>query len=301
LLRNTNNSCLRDEVRGSSIVFVAMLRPYVNKNWTLEKRMDALEQHYRVLEAKGRLLSFNEKQYFDLIKLGPEYADLRVMVDKPRWMRSEGEIAVSLFCRDHRIYTAMLLVTGTPGNNRLVIGAIQGWGMPHAREVYVELTHALHGLRPRDLLINVLKMLAANLGCSEIHGISDSCHKSNHRLSSATKSIGYDEIWQEYGGRLNSEGFFVISTELKKREPAEIPSRKRAQYRRRYELIDYIRSRIDHSFSANERVLVNHHHLANKEAAPEKCGVFFQVLFILFHDLSEVADLGYLWNAVGVC
>ncbi len=288
-------------MRDSSGVFVAILRPYVNKKWTVEKRMDALEQHYRALEVKGRLLAFNEKQYFDLVKLGPEYSDLRVVVDKPRWMRSEGEIAVSLFCRNHRIYTAMLLVTGNTMDKRLVVGAIQGWGMPHAKDVYVELTHTLHGLRPRDLLINVLKIVADNLGCSEIHGISDACHKSSHMLSRATKTTGYDDIWLEYGGSLNTDGFFVISTKLKKREPADIPSRKRAQYRRRYELIDEIQRRINHSFAANERVLVNHCHLEKMAEASERFGVLFQIVFFLFHGFTEVADLGGFWTVASAC
>jgi len=29
------------------------------------------------------LFAFNENQYIDLVQLGPEYLDLRVVVDKP--------------------------------------------------------------------------------------------------------------------------------------------------------------------------------------------------------------------------
>lgn len=262
LRRNRNNALLLDELRDSSRVLVALLRPYVNKKWSVAKRLEALEQHYLALGDKGRLLVFNEEQYLDLIQLGAEYLGLRVVVDRPGWMRSEGEIAVSLFCQNHRIYTAMFLVAGQRGSRRLVVGAIQGWHTPHARQMYVELTHALHGLRPRDFLIDVLKMIAANLACSEILGISDACHRSRHWFSRANKQTAYDAIWLEYGGQLDAEGFFVISAELRQREPTEIPARKRAQYRRRYEFIQNIRRRIDHSFATNERVLKTHRHSA---------------------------------------
>lgn len=256
--RNQNNLILLEELRNSPKIFGSMLRPYVNKTWVFEKRLDALEQHYRAIGEKGRIFVFSEKQYIDLIQLGSEYLDLRVVVDKPGWMRSEGEIAVSLFCQEHRIYTVMFLVTGDSGNRKLVVGAIQGCGRQHAKNLYVELTHALHGLRPRDLLICVLKIVANNLGCSEILGVSDACHRSAHLFSGANKEADYDDIWQEYGGKLNSEGFLAISTEMREREPTEIPSRKRAQYRRRYELIHDIQQRINKSFATNERVLMNH-------------------------------------------
>lgn len=304
LHRNRNNPILLDELHNSSRVFGAMLRPYVNKNWAVAKRLDALEQHYLALEDKGRLFAFNEKQYLDLVQLGPKYLDLRIVIDKPSWMRSEGEIAVSLFFQTHRIYSVMFLVTGNSGCRRLVVGAIQGCGRPQAKSMYVALTRALHGCRPRDFLINVLKMIATNLGCSEIYGVSDACHRSGHLLSRAAKATVYDDIWQESGGQQNSEGFFVISTELRKREPDEIPARKRAQYRRRYELIHNIQQQINHSFATNERVLMNHLHLEQK-AAPTKCDALFQIALVMFYDhldhLEEVVDLQHLWDVARIC
>ena len=260
--QNNNNQFLLDELRSSSRLFVAILRPYVHKKWTISKRLVALEQHYLAIAEKGRLFAFNENQYIDLVQLGLEYLDLRVVVDKPVWMRSEGEIAVSIFYQQHRIYTAMFLVTGNSGCRKLVIGAIQGWGgESHAKELYVEITRALHGLRPRDFLISMLKIIATNLGCSEIMGVSDACHRSVNLFSSATKQTAYDGIWKEHDGQLNSEGFFVIPTELRQREAAEIPARKRALYRRRYELIHDIQQKINHSFDTNEWGLMNHPHI----------------------------------------
>jgi uncharacterized protein VirK/YbjX len=101
----------------------------------------------------------------------------------------------------------------------------------------------------------MLKIIV-NLGCSEILGVSDACHRSVNLFSSATKQAAYDNIWQESNGQLNSEVFFVIPTELRQREAAEIPARKRALYRRRYELIHDAQQKINHSFANNERVLM---------------------------------------------
>lgn len=257
-LRCSDNPLLCEEMRSSPLVFHAIHRPYVNRKWRLGERLEAIEQHYHALLGRGAFLNIAASQYFDLLQFGPGYLNLRVVVDRPKWMRGEGEVAISLFHRDHRVYSAMFLIAGEPPD-RLVVGAFQGWNHPEARDTYVALTHALHGMRPRDFLLNILKLVAAALGCREIWGVADACHRSEHALVRAgAKKFGYDEVWKEHGGELNRQGFFVIPAELKLRAPGEIPARKRAQYRRRYALLAEISQSIEEAFAKGDRRLREH-------------------------------------------
>lgn len=253
-----DNPGLAKEMREFPRIFRIIDRSYIHKDWSLDQRLTAVAQHYRALEASGAVLDIGANQYFDLATLGPEYMDLRIVVDRPRWARAEGELAVSLFCREHRIYSAMLLLLGTPGSRRLVIGAFQGRGASDAKATYVQLTRALHGLRPRDLLVNVLKLIARELGCVEIWGISDACHRGGGAYFGRCKHTSYDEIWTEHGGCLNAEGFFAISPTVRRRDLQDLPSRKRAQYRRRYRLLDDIGKRIHDVFISGERTVKEH-------------------------------------------
>lgn len=257
-LRCRGNPALSAEMQSSPLVYRAIHRPYVNKNWNLAQRLQAIDQHYLTLLDRAALLDIADTQYFDLLRLGPEYLDLRIVIDRPRWLRGEGELSVSLFHQEHRIYSAMFLIVGEPDYRRLVIGAFQGWGNAGAREIYVRLTRALHGMRPRDLLVNILKMVAANVGCIEIWGIADAYHRGAHALVRCGKNVSYDEVWAEHGGKQNSQGFFVMTAELRLKECAEVPSKKRAQYRRRRELIEDMQSRIRHSFATGERHVLEH-------------------------------------------
>lgn len=261
LRRNKYNQNLIDELNDSSRILAPILRPYVHKNWTIQKRLEVVEQHYQALQGKGQLFIFSNKQYINLIQLGPEFLSLRVVVDKPGWMLNEGEFAVSLFYQIHRIYTATCLIMQDGEHRSLVIGTVQGWNNPDAKQVYVDITHHIFGLMPRKLLIHVVQIIAKNLGCASIYGVSDACHKSKHRLSHATGKINtIDQIWQEHSGQLNADGFYVFSSDIQQRDPAEIPSRKRAQYRRRYEFINQIQQQIQHTFDTGERVLMTHQH-----------------------------------------
>jgi uncharacterized protein VirK/YbjX len=251
IIRNIDNSALLHELSRSRHIFKVFLVPYVNRKWSIGRKLEALEQHYVALnEEKGKLFNFDDNQYIDLVQLGHEYLNLRIVIDKPHWMRQEGEIAVSLYCGEHRIYTAMILIAGHRPHRRLIVGAIQGRGISGSKELYVKLTHALHGLRPRDFLISVLKMIAQNLECSEIHCISDECHRSSKPFSRARKQLSYNEIWEEHEGRKNSEGFFVVPGRLCEREITDIPSKKRAQYRRRYDFIRLVEQQISDQFAS---------------------------------------------------
>lgn len=257
-LRCTGNPILAAEMQSSPWVYRAIHRPYVNKNWSLVQRLEAIEQHYLALLDGGSLLNIAGTQYFDLLQLGPEYLDLRIVVDRPKWMRAEGEISISLFHQAHRIYSAMFLITGNSACRRLVIGAFQGWSGAEAKDVYVRLTHALHGLRPRDFLVNVLQIVATSLGCAELWGIADDCHRGTHAFVRSDKHVSYDEVWREHGGKPNGQGFFVMPTALRMKDIAEVPSKKRAQYRRRYKLLDEVRSRIQRSFADGDRYVQEH-------------------------------------------
>lgn len=268
-LRCAGNPLLSAEMHSSPFVLRAMHRPYVNKDWNLAQRLEAIEQHYLALLDRAALLNLAGTQYFDLLRLGPEYQDLRVVVDRPGWMRGEGEVSVSLFHRNNRVYAAMFLIAGEPPNRRLVIGAFQGWSNAAAKEIYVQLTHALHGLRPRDFLLDLLKMVAESIGCIQIWGVADANHRATHALVRTEKHVSYDEVWREHGGQLNGQGFYVMPAELRLREIGQVPSKKRAQYRRRYELLEELRQQIRRVFAQGERSIKEHGRNDEEECATD--------------------------------
>lgn len=257
-INGVDNVLLLEEVRRSPVTYAAIYRPYVNKRWGIRHRLKAIEQHYLALRDRAALFNIDATQYFDLLQLDSQYLDLRIVVDRPKWMRAEGEVAISLFYQNDRIYTAKFLIIGGPHQCSLVIGAFQGWSGADAKEIYVNITRALHGARPRDFLVNILKIVAANIGCVDIWGVSDACHRSEHWLVRAEKHASYDEVWIENGGQLNSQGFFVMPTDLRQRDLADIPSRKRAQYRRRYELLDELRDRIAENMAVGSWTVLVH-------------------------------------------
>lgn len=216
-----------------------LYRKYVNRHWRAAQRMEAIEEHYNLVRTTAPLLNLAPDEYIDLVKLDVLQNNLRVVMDRPHWMNREGEMGVSLFLGTERVYTAMFLLRGTPADMKLIIGCVQGKSLDTGSNLYKELTKELHGMRPRDFLLNLVTIISEKLGCREILGISDKAHFSKHWYSRAFKHAAYDTIWEEHGGvRTDDRQFFSLPTKIIKRADAEITAKKRALYRRRYLFLD---------------------------------------------------------------
>lgn len=243
-LKPNSNPLLEKEISHFREIREFVFRPYVNRYWRMAQRLSMIENHYLLAKEYAPFLDLAHNECLELASFDVGNEKLRIIIDRPKWMRREGEIGISFFFGIDRIYTAMFLLSGTPDNIRLIVGNLQGDGRGRA-DLYKKLTKAMHGMRPHDFLIHTIKMLAAALSCNEIWGISDDAHRSSHWLSRAMKISTYDKIWLEHGGCKDSDsGFFKIPARIDKRTDEETPTRKRALYRRRYQFLDELQSKI---------------------------------------------------------
>ena len=236
---DTSNPALLEMLSYRPDIVGAVRHPYVNTTWTARRRLRAIQLHYSLLRGPLEVLRFSPQRQVRVTTLAAGDASLDVILDKPKWFLHEGEVAINLFRNGQRLYSLVFLLGRSEGCKAAYVGALQGMGSAQALDVYRELTHALHGLRPRDLLIDAFRVLCRELGVERIFVVSDhsSMNKSGYfdRIETPTS---YDSAWLEHRGEPAEEGFFELPTASSRRPPDAIPSRKRAQYRRRYEMLD---------------------------------------------------------------
>jgi uncharacterized protein VirK/YbjX len=105
-----------------------------------------------------------------------------ITLDKAKWFVREGEIVLNLFKEDHRLMS--LAFTFAELNNELVIyiGALQG-RLPsnETLEMLKQVTKSMEGLRPADLLLEILRAIALNIGVKQIFAISDENRHHRHK------------------------------------------------------------------------------------------------------------------------
>ncbi|HLW75224.1 MAG TPA: DUF535 family protein [Gammaproteobacteria bacterium] len=234
-------------------IYEKPFRPYLHKDLTRAECLRVLREHYLFLQrhAPGALIEAmvrNKPFILNEHSVGELEEPLILNLTYARHMQQEGELTLSLgrsdsvdTLHDHRWITALTFVVqyGASGWEMLV-GGIQGGHTEHSKEDMKLATHVFHGMRPKHLLLHLLREIAASWGISRIYAISDDAHcymRRRYRGRITIKS-SYAELWTDVGGRPAANGFYSLPLGQGQRSLEDVPSRKRAQYRRRYALLE---------------------------------------------------------------
>jgi len=222
--------------------------PFLNAGWDADTRLKAFRRQFDYLQEMGPAFTFEVTESIELppiAALGEEYL---IILDKPAWFQREGLLTLNIFRDNLRLFSLNFSFDEVRGKRAVVIGAVQGRRIDGALDEYRQLTRLAHGIRPRDLLIDILRMIAAAVGAERMIAVSDACR--HHRHPFFGKPIGrelpldYDAIWKDRGGVEIDGGFFELPLERQVRALETIPPKKRAMYRLRYAMLDEVEKHI---------------------------------------------------------
>lgn len=135
------------------------------------------------------------------------------------------------------------------GGNQLLVGCMQAVA-GNTADVLREATRDLHTLQPR-LLLRALKLLAGHLGCTGIQAVSSRHHVYHSpRYRRRGKLLpDYDELWRLAGGTLRPDGNYALPLAIADKRLEDVPSNKRATYRRRLELTESLQAQVRLAFA----------------------------------------------------
>lgn len=234
----------------------AVVWPYQCLGWDAATRLERIDSHCKAIDVLGAGLNFPIDQALQLLNLGDLSPGLRVVLDRPKWFMREGQLAMNLFAGELRIYTLAFSFGSFPDGMAAYVGAIQGSNTSGIQDAYKELTKSLHGMRPRDFLVELFRTFCRCLDVLRIYAVADARrqHRSEYfgAAKASTLTLNYDEIWAERGGVKVNEDFFVLSSEAAVRNLDDVPSKKRAMYRRRYEMLTELEQKLCSTMRAEE-------------------------------------------------
>ena len=87
------------------------------------------------------------------------------------------------------------------------------------------------------------RRFAERLQVEQILAVSNDVHIfRGERYQDKNKKIlsDYNSFWEAVGGECDKQGYFHIPLNIARKDESEIASKKRAEYRRRYQLLDTI-------------------------------------------------------------
>jgi uncharacterized protein VirK/YbjX len=214
--------------------------PYQCSGWGVGERLRRLRIHCAEVDRLGTPLTFAPSEKLVLADLDAQLPGLRIVLDKPHWFMREGGLVLNLFTDTFRAFSLAYSLYRTPDGRLVgVIGSLQGRNRDNALDLYRDLTGALHGLRPRDFLLEVFRMWCRMAGVDDIRAVTQRGRHHNHPYFGKSELLlDYDEIWRDRGGVPIDEMFFALPVSPERRDLETIKPNKRSLYRRRFVFLD---------------------------------------------------------------
>ncbi len=198
------------------------------------------------MDTLGKPFAIGVDEYRNLIELEDLLPLTHVTIAMQPWRFREGLLTLGLCTAEGCIFTLSFILSDTKQGIVALVGGIQGASLPGIGDVYRQATKTAHGMRPKDLLIEVFRSLCRAAGIDTIKAVSDAARHQRSAYSLRRSNgrdpveLGYDTTWRERGGVLGNDGFFDVPVSVDRRTEAEMPANKRSMYRRRYALLDTI-------------------------------------------------------------
>lgn len=224
------------------IFYMCRMHAYVIKGSDLSLLSDRLEGHYQMLDK-----AFGQDKVAQIHGEGLTIwqrdmgtAEIRVVLQYVHIMRFEGQMCIRLYVGDTCIYYAHVHFY----DNAIWVGGIQG-GKGQLEQNKI-LTKASYGIRPQNFIYLALIGIAKKLNLRAIYGISSEYHVYQNENKSKEKVIfDYSAFWQELGAEASDDGvWYSLPLEYPRKPIEDIASKKRSQYRNRYQLMDDFESEI---------------------------------------------------------
>ncbi len=227
-------------VAANPAIYAKLARKFACSTFDQKQRLLVIRQHYQFLASvsehvRRRILDEDGLEVLQFEQAGCNHS-FRLII--ARESSREGEMTLRWTVDSRRVAdVTFVFCLSSHYEPCLLIGGIQGCRPDAAPDQFRDLTKAMHGLRPMPAVIHVLRALAAALDVRLLVAVGDKNHVLGRKRALGRLQISYDRIWLESGGVAQPDGNFLLPLATPVKDLSEIPSQKRAMYRRRYELM----------------------------------------------------------------
>ena len=216
-------------------------RPYASRQLACADRLALLEGHYRFLWQAGAraLVERAARQSVVLAAFeGKDGALYRLQLTAIYDSYREGELCLRLTRDSQPLYLASFLFLPRADGVSLQLGALQGLRSEAGKLAVKEATRALHGCRPKNLMVAALRDFGDFFACTNLFLV---CNDNRIALNARRRrhiAADYDHVWQElHALRMRDGNYHLPCAPYRVPDLAELPSKKRADARRRGELL----------------------------------------------------------------
>ena len=231
---------------GYPYVYEQATRAFFYYKSTFEERARLIEENMRFLSARFNddfMLKLYGDKKIELwrMPLDETLGEMNLVLCAESGQRKEGLAAVMFnLPGDVPVYQILFWIARSGDDWAMWIGAMQGANVDDARELIKRITKKCHAYRTKNLILYAAQAVARSLGVKKIFAVTNEGYYANNHVRRDRKlKTSFSDFWAEAGGIPTSDARFYELPLIETRKTVEeIPSHKRAQYRRRFAMLD---------------------------------------------------------------
>lgn len=252
---------LQQVAAGYPFVYEQATRAFFYYRSTFEERARLIEDNMRFLSARFNddfMLKLYGDKKIELwrMTLDDTLGDMNLVLCAESGQRKEGLAAVMFnLPGEVPVYQILFWIARRGDDWSMWIGAMQGPNVDDAKELVKRITKRCHAYRTKNLILYAAQAVARSLGVTKIFAVTNEGYYANNHLRRDRKlKTSFSDFWAEAGGTPTDDArFYELPLTETRKTVDEIPSHKRAQYRRRFKLLDELDAAIAETLRRFER------------------------------------------------
>lgn len=258
----TQSELMKKIAEGYPFVYEQATRAFFYYRSTFDERTRLIEEHMQFLSARLNddfMLKLYGDKKIELwrLQLDETLGEMKLEICAESGQRKEGLAAIMLSLSDETpVYQILFWIARSPdGDWAMWIGAMQGPNVDDARDLIKRITKKCHAYRTKNLILYAAQAVARSLGVKKIFAVTNEGYYANNHIRRDRKlKTSFSDFWQEAGGVPTDDArFYELPLTETRKTVEEIPSHKRAQYRRRFALLDELDAAIDNELRRFKR------------------------------------------------
>lgn len=227
------------------LIYGQQMHPCFYRNSSREHRLHFLKSHFLFMERthKEDVIKHIYSSTIDPIVFYDEDTKLSFRLNYHRDMSREGLLWLLIEMNDNLLYKITFWFMEHNGVPTLCIGALQGGKTTLDDNRF--FTKKFWGLRPQNMALTVLRWYAKSLGIRHLYTFPKHSLWSTH----INEQTAITEFWQEQGATpVKNTPFIELALDVPHKDLAEVATRKRSMYKKRYDFLDNLRDHMQVHF-----------------------------------------------------
>lgn len=217
---------------------------------TLKERADLIINHFNIEQERLNdewFVRLNTDEHYKIWQSDQEDINWYTTLHMAPGQRKEGLLAVNMYVDRIPLYQIMFwLNKNKAGEESMWIGAMQGPNVADAKEIIKDITKRSHRYRTKNLILYMTMAVARSFGCKHIYAVSNAGYYAmNHVRRDRKLKTDFGDFWEETGGHVTEDArFYEVPLVEPRKTMEEVPTRKRAVYRKRFAFQDDVDAQI---------------------------------------------------------